>query len=58
VAATLTDSGRSGSPEDIAKAVVFLLGSDAALATEAAIMVDGGYTGADFLMKKDAQSLG
>lgn len=57
-AASLTPLGRNGSPDDIAKAVAFLLSTDASFITGACIVADGGYTGADYFMKKENDSLG
>lgn len=57
-AATLTPPGRNGSPKDIAKAVAFLLSSEAAFITGASVVVDGGYTGVDYFMKQEDQSSG
>lgn len=57
-AASLTPLGRNGLPEDIAKVVAFLLGPEAAFITGASIVVDGGYTGVDYYMKKENDSLG
>ncbi len=55
-AASLTPLGRNGLPEDIAKVVAFLLSPEAAFITGASIVVDGGYTGADYYMKKENDS--
>jgi NAD(P)-dependent dehydrogenase (short-subunit alcohol dehydrogenase family) len=52
-AATLTPLGRNGRPEDIARAVAFLLSADASFITGASIVADGGYTGVDYFMKKE-----
>ncbi|WP_223932760.1 SDR family oxidoreductase [Arthrobacter sp. StoSoilB5] len=57
-AARLTPLGRNGSPEDIARIVAFLLSSDASFITGASIVADGGYTGVDYFMKKENDSLG
>ncbi|RNL52074.1 SDR family NAD(P)-dependent oxidoreductase [Arthrobacter oryzae] len=57
-AASLTPLGRNGLPEDIAKVVAFLLSPEAAFITGASIVVDGGYTGVDYYMKKENDSLG
>jgi NAD(P)-dependent dehydrogenase (short-subunit alcohol dehydrogenase family) len=56
-AATLTPLGRNGSPGDIANVVAFLLSSEAAFITGASIVADGGYTGVDYFMNKEDQSL-
>ena len=50
--------GRNGSPDDIAKIVAFLLSDDATFITGASIVADGGYTGVDYFMKKESDSLG
>ena len=57
-AAGLTPLGRNGSPGDIAKIVAFLLSADASFITGASIVADGGYTGVDYYMKKESDSLG
>lgn len=51
--ATLTPLVRNGNPEDIAKVVASLLISEAAFIAGASIVVDGGYTGVDYFMKKE-----
>lgn len=56
-AASLTPVGRNGSPGDIAKIVAFLLSADASFITGASIVADGGYTGVDYFMKKEDESL-
>jgi NAD(P)-dependent dehydrogenase (short-subunit alcohol dehydrogenase family) len=57
-AASATPLGRNGSPADIAKAVAFLLSEDASFINGASIVADGGYTGVDYFMKKENDSLG
>lgn len=57
-ASSLTPLGRNGSPDDIAKVVAFLLSADASFITGASIVADGGYTGVDYFMKKENDSLG
>ncbi|MCP9002108.1 SDR family oxidoreductase [Pseudarthrobacter sp. RMG13] len=57
-AASLTPLGRNGSPDDIAKVVAFLLSGEASFITGASIVTDGGYTGVDYFMKKENESLG
>jgi NAD(P)-dependent dehydrogenase (short-subunit alcohol dehydrogenase family) len=56
-AASLTPLGRNGSPSDIAKVVAFLLSTEASFISGASIVVDGGYTGVDYFMKKEDDSL-
>ena len=57
-AASLTPLGRNGKPEDIANVVAFLLSGEASFITGASIVADGGYTGVDYFMKKENDSLG
>lgn len=57
-AASLTPLGRNGSPSDIAMIVAFLLSDNASFITGASIVADGGYTGVDYFMKKESDSLG
>lgn len=56
-AARLTPLGRNGRPDDIASIVAFLLSTDASFITGASIVADGGYTGVDYFMKKENDSL-
>ncbi|WP_172411800.1 SDR family NAD(P)-dependent oxidoreductase [Arthrobacter globiformis] len=56
-AASLTPLGRNGSPLDIARAVAFLLSDDASFITGTSIVADGGYTGVDYFMHKENESL-
>lgn len=56
-AAALTPLGRNGKPDEIAKAVSFLLGDRASFITGASLVVDGGYTDVDYIMKKENDSL-
>ncbi|APX03033.1 SDR family NAD(P)-dependent oxidoreductase [Arthrobacter sp. QXT-31] len=56
-AASLTPLGRNGSPLDIARTVAFLLSDDASFITGTSIVADGGYTGVDYFMHKENESL-
>lgn len=53
-----TPLGRNGLPEEIAKAVRFLLGSEASFVTGATLIVDGGYTNVDTIMLQELKDLG
>ncbi len=56
-ATTLTPLGRNGTPADIAEAVYFLLSPAAAFVNGATLIVDGGYTNVDPIMKKERDAL-
>lgn len=56
-AVRLTPLGRNGKPEEIASAVSFLLSDKASFINGANIVVDGGYTNVDSIMKDEANIL-
>jgi NAD(P)-dependent dehydrogenase (short-subunit alcohol dehydrogenase family) len=57
-AGDLTPLGRNGTPAEIAAVVEFLLGDDARFVTGAALIVDGGYTNVDTIMRQEYADLG
>lgn len=57
-AVELTPLGRNARPEEIAATVEFLLSEQASFINGASIVVDGGYTGVDYIMMKENEGLG
>jgi NAD(P)-dependent dehydrogenase (short-subunit alcohol dehydrogenase family) len=53
-AAKLTPLGRNGRAEEVANVVKFLTSDDASFVNGATVVVDGGYTCVDSIMKKEA----
>lgn len=53
-AAKLTPLGRNGTPEDVARVVVWLLSDTSNFVTGATLNVDGGYTNVDYIMRREA----
>jgi NAD(P)-dependent dehydrogenase (short-subunit alcohol dehydrogenase family) len=56
-AAELTPLGRNATPDEIAGVVLFLLSDSARYITGATVVVDGGYTCVDSIMKKENDAL-
>ncbi|MER6766115.1 MULTISPECIES: SDR family NAD(P)-dependent oxidoreductase [Amycolatopsis] len=56
-AGQLTPLGRNARPEEIAEVIKFLLSDASSFVSGANYLVDGGYTGVDLIMKKEAESL-
>lgn len=56
-AAELTPLGRLARPEEIAEVVSFLISEKASFITGTTVVVDGGYTCVDYIMKKESESL-
>ena len=54
LAASLTPLARVGRPEEVAGAVAWLLGPDASFVTGASVVVDGGYSNVDSVLKQEA----
>ncbi|GAB3967942.1 SDR family oxidoreductase [Plantactinospora veratri] len=52
-AAGNTPLGRNGTPEDVARTVAFFLGPDSGYVTGSALVVDGGYTNVDVIMRQE-----
>lgn len=56
-AAALTPLGRNGGPEEVARLATFLMSPQAAFITGANVVIDGGYTGVDSIMKAENDAL-
>lgn len=50
----LTPLGRNGKPEEIANVVSFLISNKASFANGSTLVIDGGYTNVDPIMKREA----
>ena len=55
---SLTPLGRHGQPQDVANAVSLLLSEKASFITGAILVVDGGLSCVDYILKLDADSMG
>lgn len=55
-AASLAPLGRNGRPEEVAEVASFLISDKASFVDGATIVVDGGYTCVDYVMKKEAEA--
>ena len=56
-AGDLTPLGRKGTPDEVAGVVEFLLGDDSRFVTGTSIIVDGGYSNVDTIMKQEYADL-
>ena len=56
-AVRLTPLGRNGTPADVATVTSFLLSTDATFINGACLVVDGGYTNVDSIMKRENDDL-
>jgi len=56
-ASELTPLRRNGTPEEVAAVTEFLLGDDAQFVTGASLIVDGGYSNVDIIMKRENADL-
>jgi len=54
----LTPLGRMAKPEEIAEVALFLVSDKASFITGTTVIVDGGYTCVDYVMKKESESIG
>lgn len=53
----LTPLGRNGEPGDVANLVYFLASKEASFITGANIIIDGGYSCVDYIMKKESEEV-